>query len=261
MPRCQCCGENRVTQHCQFRSNVSFLVRRQESKISADMCLSCATKNFFGYQIPTLCFTWFGIIGAIVGPFFILINFLEYGTALFLFGRSHFQKSAVGNVKPPQARQSTMDDQRSESAEPLIEIMEKLLSLQLSWDGKSPREAFSTLATKKLAAGYVFGFQNAAFQIFKVIKPDDDAGGIALLMKSYKQIFGEPTGLMLLKFSLDWQREREFVTGRLSGAEEIAEFKSIGTPPLGLQRIITLGFDASMVERTLKGTPSPPQPA
>jgi hypothetical protein len=218
------------------------------------MCLPCATKTFFSYQIPTLCFTWFGIIGAIIGPFFILNNFFEYGTALVLFGRSHFQKAATEDGKQHQPRQATTGEQGKgiDSAEPVIEIIEKLLSLQLGQQGKSNRETFSTLATNRLAAGYVFGFQDAAFQIFNLIKPDDDAGGMALLIKSYNRIFGQLDGFMLLKFALDWQREREFAIGRQSGAEEVAEFKSKGTPTLGLQRILALGFDTAMVERTLQ---------
>ena len=35
----------------------------------------------------------------------------------------------------------------------VIDLIEKLLSLQLSLEGKPPREAFSTLMTNKLAAG------------------------------------------------------------------------------------------------------------
>jgi hypothetical protein len=48
------------------------------------------------------------------------------------------------------------------------------------------------------------------------------------------------------------QGDHDFMIGRQSGGEDFAEFKKNGTPPLGLQRIVSLGFDASMVERTLQ---------
>ena len=53
--------------------------------------------------------------------------------------------------------------------------------------------------------------------------------------------------------SVDWQSDPDFQIGRLSGDAEYAEFTDKGTPPLGLQRILLLGFDAAAVVRGLKG--------
>ncbi len=78
---------------------------------------------------------------------------------------------------------------------------------------------------------------------------------MGLLEASYKHIFGDQAGFVLFGSSLRWQTDREFQIGRQSGGEDFTEFKSKGTPPLGLQRIIGLGFNAAMVERTLDNQP------
>lgn len=144
---------------------------------------------------------------------------------------------------------------RDEDAKPVVEIIEQLLSLQLAFDQKHPRDAFPTLMTNRLAAGYVFGFHDACFHIYGFSSPNDRAAGMGLLEASYKHIFGDQAGFVLFGSSLRWQTDREFQIGRQSGGEDFTEFKSKGTPPLGLQRIIGLGFNAAMVERTLDNQP------
>ncbi len=133
----------------------------------------------------------------------------------------------------------------------VIDLIERLLSLQLVLSHKHPREAFSTLMTNKLAAGYVFGLHDACFQIYGLIDPNDRAAGLWMLIASYKRIFGDQAGFVLVDSSLRWQTDHEFAVGWQSGAEDFADFKMDGNPTLGLQRIISLGFNVSMVERTL----------
>jgi hypothetical protein len=133
----------------------------------------------------------------------------------------------------------------------VFQLIERLLSVQLCLENKRPREAFSTLMTNKVAAGYVFGFHDACFQIFGLVDPDDRAAGMSVLNESYRQLFGEQAGLVLVRSSVGWQTDHEFAVGRQSGGEDFTTFKENGTPTLGLQRILSLGFDAAMVERTL----------
>jgi hypothetical protein len=140
---------------------------------------------------------------------------------------------------------------RDEEAKPVIELIEQLLSLQLVCEHKRAHDAFPTLMTNRLAAGYVFGFHDACFQIYGFINPNDRAAGLGLLEASYKYIFGDQAGFVLLDSSLRWQTDREFQIGRQSCFEDFTEFKSKGTPPLGLQRIIGLGLNAAVVERSL----------
>ncbi len=137
----------------------------------------------------------------------------------------------------------------------VIDLIEQLLSVQLVLRFENPRQAFSTLMTNRLPAGYVFGFHDACFQLYGLIDPNNRAAGLDLLAASYKRIFGEQAGFALLNFSLGWQTDHEFAVGRQSGAEDFVDFKKDGTPTLGLQRIVSAGFDAAMVERTLNNPP------
>lgn len=134
----------------------------------------------------------------------------------------------------------------------VIDLIEKLLSVQLMLEHERPRQAFKALMNNRLAAGYVFGFHDACFQIYGLVNPNDPALGMGLLRDSYKHIFGYQEGDRLFESSLGWHRDYEFVVGRQSGGEDFVEFKMQGTPTLGLQRILGLGFNVSMVERTLK---------
>jgi hypothetical protein len=115
-------------------------------------------------------------------------------------------------------------------------------------DFKDFRKIFSTLMTNKVAAGYFFGFHCAGAQIFG---PTDRAAQLALIETGYKHIFGNEVAHILFEASLGWQRDREFAIGRQSGGEDFTRFHSEGTPPLGLGSIISLKFDAAMVEAGL----------
>ena len=137
----------------------------------------------------------------------------------------------------------------------VIDLIEKLLSVQLMLEYERPRQSFKALMNNRLAAGYVFGFHDACFQIYGLVNPNDPALGKGLLRDSYKHIFGYQEGGVLFESSLGWHRDHEFVVGRQSGGEDFVEFKMKGTPTLGLQRIIALGFNVSMVERTLNKSP------
>jgi hypothetical protein len=131
-------------------------------------------------------------------------------------------------------------------------LIENLLAAQLALEHERPRDAFPVLVTNKLAAGYVFGFHDSCFQIFGHLDRNEPDKGFALIKASYQSIFGDQPGLNLFNSSVHWQNDPDFQIGRLSGGEEYAEFTDKGTPPLGLQRILLLGFDAAAVWRGLK---------
>jgi hypothetical protein len=82
---CETCKRARRTELVTFRANVSLFFTRKETTISGYLCWICATKYFVGYELTTLVGTWWGIIGMLVGPVFLLQNILEYVTAMFLF--------------------------------------------------------------------------------------------------------------------------------------------------------------------------------
>ncbi len=141
---------------------------------------------------------------------------------------------------------------RDDTAKSIVFLIEKLLTLQLGLEYDQPRDAFSALMTNNLAAGYVFGFHDSCLQIFGC-DPNDPDTNLGLIKASYQRIFGNQSGFALFDMSLHSQNDPDFQMGRLSGGEEFAEFMHRGIPPLGLQRILVLGFDAAAVWRGLKG--------
>jgi hypothetical protein len=134
-----------------------------------------------------------------------------------------------------------------------IAIIEQLLTLQIVLRIKQLRELFSELMTNRLAAGYVFGFHDSALQIFGLIDRSNPAAGFDLIKASYQSIFGDQAGFVLFNMSVDSQGERDFDIGRISGGDDFFEFRHHNVPPLGLSRIVCLGFDAAAVWRGLEG--------
>jgi hypothetical protein len=89
--KCQNCGEIRNTQHSVFKANASFFFTRRYREIDGHFCIGCTTKQFFGYEVATLCLTWFGIIGMVLGPVYLFHNIVEYVEALYnFFGKEPF---------------------------------------------------------------------------------------------------------------------------------------------------------------------------
>jgi hypothetical protein len=85
--QCQNCGKVRNTQHCVFKANMSFIFRRWYTELDAHLCIGCATIKFIAFEVSTLCLTWFGIVGILVGPVYIFHNVIEYVEALYKFFR------------------------------------------------------------------------------------------------------------------------------------------------------------------------------
>jgi hypothetical protein len=133
----------------------------------------------------------------------------------------------------------------------IVSLINDLLTVQLTPRYQRPRDAFSTLMTNKLAAGYVFGFQDCCFQTFGRIDRNDYKGGLSVMQEGYQYIFGDQAGYALFRMSIACQKDSDFQIGRQSGGEEYMEFIKQKTPPLGLGRILELGFDAAAVWRTL----------
>jgi len=140
-------------------------------------------------------------------------------------------------------------------AQSVIELIEQLLSVQLAFESNHLREAFPTFMTNRLAAGYLFGFHDACFHSYGLINPADRAAGLQLFRTSYERVFGDQAAFVLLNSSLGWQTDHAFAVGRQRAGEDFGEFRANGTPTLGLQHILSLGFNVTMIERTLKRQP------
>lgn len=82
---CAVCQRRRNTQFVLFKMNASFMVWRTHAEKFGHLCLGCTTKTFFSYELLTLFGTWFGVIGAFVGPVYLFHNIVEYVDALIRF--------------------------------------------------------------------------------------------------------------------------------------------------------------------------------
>ncbi len=163
----------------------------------------------------------------------------------------NFEEVLYAVYKPNQleAPKLPMTDQEAEKS--IISLIEQLLTVQLTPNYNRPRDAFSVLMTNKLAVGYVFGFHDSCITTFGRIDPNEPKAGLSLIRTSYQSIFGNQSGSALFEMSIVSQKDSEFQIGRQSGGEEFIEFTQQKTPPLGLGRILILGFDAAAVWRTL----------
>ena len=92
--QCQRCRSVKVTSEVTFKANVSFLFRRDREKFSGYLCLSCITKEFLSFELTTLFGTWWGIIGCILGPVFIVYNIIEYieGSVAIVAAKRRFRR-------------------------------------------------------------------------------------------------------------------------------------------------------------------------
>ena len=82
---CERCHAKKNTQWCFFKENVSYLFRRNERTFSGSICFRCMTRVFGEFTLKTLFGTWWGIIGAFLGPVFIGSNIIEYLKNTFKF--------------------------------------------------------------------------------------------------------------------------------------------------------------------------------
>ncbi len=107
---CDRCGQNRVIFHGEFRENISYFFQRKERTIDAELCFPCTGKIFLQFTGKTLVLTWWGIIGAIVGPIYILSNSGWFLFNTFRFVSQKIQRNiplnaaSVGRTKPIKLR-------------------------------------------------------------------------------------------------------------------------------------------------------------
>jgi hypothetical protein len=82
---CERCHSKRKTRWCFFKENVSFFFERNERTFAGDVCFGCMTKVFGEFTLKTLFGTWWGIIGACLGPGIIGSNIIGYLKNTFKF--------------------------------------------------------------------------------------------------------------------------------------------------------------------------------
>jgi hypothetical protein len=92
---CGRCGRQRVIFRGQFRENMSFGFHRQERAIDAKLCFPCTAKVFGAFTGRTLLGTWFGVIGALLGPVYIVSNVGWFSFNILRFAFVRWQRPAA----------------------------------------------------------------------------------------------------------------------------------------------------------------------
>lgn len=75
---CERCGKQDMVLPAIFHRNVSYIIRREEATSQGKFCFRCTTRLFFQFTGITLIGTWWGIIGSLVGPIYIVQNSFQY---------------------------------------------------------------------------------------------------------------------------------------------------------------------------------------
>jgi hypothetical protein len=129
--KCDRCGQAKTTALVTFKQNISYIFRRQEREFSGWVCFGCMTGEFIKFEFVTLIGTWWGIIGCLLGPVFILTNLLEYLSGSFLVGRDairlHHRRRPSGKVLPPLTPEmiGVFDRMITGKANPTVEEIQK----------------------------------------------------------------------------------------------------------------------------------------
>ena len=84
---CDRCGYHKNRTQSTYRSNVSYIIQRQETTSRGNFCLSCNWQLFRRQTLITLAGTWWGIIGFFLGPVYIFQNLYNYLAAVVVLSR------------------------------------------------------------------------------------------------------------------------------------------------------------------------------
>lgn len=86
---CQKCASAELSRYSEFRENISYIFRRQEKDYCGYLCFRCMTLTYAEHTIKTLLFTWFGVIGIVLGPIYIIGNTYTYlkNSLRFVWGK------------------------------------------------------------------------------------------------------------------------------------------------------------------------------
>lgn len=81
---CGACSLAAPTIDATLRYNVGLLIMRREGKIAGHLCKSCLTAHFWRYSAMLVFVGWWGLISAIVTPFYLLANLWNFARAWYL---------------------------------------------------------------------------------------------------------------------------------------------------------------------------------
>jgi hypothetical protein len=79
--QCQLCRSMRQTAHVKFARNIGMLVLRQTRRLEANLCKTCASKEFWNFQGMNLLLGPWGVISLIITPIYLVTNTVSYVAA------------------------------------------------------------------------------------------------------------------------------------------------------------------------------------
>jgi len=85
---CRCCRQMKRTQFAVLAENVSYIVERRERNLEGYVCFLCLSKTFAVFETRTLFGTWWGMVGILVGPGYLMWNLIEYLRLAYRFATS-----------------------------------------------------------------------------------------------------------------------------------------------------------------------------
>jgi hypothetical protein len=78
---CQLCRSMRKTARVKYARNIGMLVLRQTRRLEANLCKSCASKEFWNFQGMNLLLGPWGVISLIITPIYLVTNTVSYVAA------------------------------------------------------------------------------------------------------------------------------------------------------------------------------------
>ncbi|HZE59407.1 MAG TPA: zinc ribbon domain-containing protein [Burkholderiales bacterium] len=90
---CRRCRQRCDVFRAEYHENISYFFQRQERFVDDPLCFPCSAKIFGSFTGRTLVGTWWGIIGAFVGPFYILSNIGWFVFNVFRFGVARWKRA------------------------------------------------------------------------------------------------------------------------------------------------------------------------
>ena len=74
----QLCRSMRQTARVKYEQNIGMLILRQTRRLEANLCKTCANKEFWNFQGMNLLLGPWGMISLIITPIYLVTNTVSY---------------------------------------------------------------------------------------------------------------------------------------------------------------------------------------
>ncbi|MCI0564003.1 MAG: hypothetical protein MN733_36470 [Nitrososphaera sp.] len=118
-----------------------------------------------------------------------------------------------------------------DKADVAIETAVTLLQVQIALGNTEENDEFNERLIDSYSRGYIFGLCDALLQSAGV---NNDGKAIGVITIVHLKLFGEDSGATIVGQSLRDQEVELFIKGRMRGGQELIEFFTNKTPPMGL---------------------------